>query len=71
MGLVDGYLLTVSDHGIDGRICRVKTISRTAQAQVRRVMDSSLEVKGAKLFKMLLLEIRNISSGKVNVFKRA
>ena len=57
MGLVDGYSLMFSNHGRRGRICSVKTISRTTQAQVRRAMESSLGVKGAKLFNMLPADI--------------
>ena len=71
MGLVDGYKLTISDHGRQGRLCDVKKIPRLTQAQVRNAIESSLGVKGAKLFNSIPAKIRNINSDKVNVFKRA
>ena len=71
MGLVDGYSLNISNQGRRGRICDVKIIPRTTQAQVKKAMESSLGVKGAKLFNILPQDIRNISSDKVTVFKRA
>ena len=44
---------------------------RSAPTNVKKAKEASLTVKGAKLFNMLLLEIRNINSDKVEVFKRA
>ena len=49
----------------------MKNIPRSIPAQVRNAMESSLGVKGAKLFNIIPAEIRNITSDKVTVFKRA
>ena len=71
MGLVGGYSLTISNQGRRGRLCNVKDIPNSTPAQVRNAMEASLAVKGAKLFNILPLEIRSISSNKVIVFKQA
>ena len=71
MGLVSGYKITVANHGRRGRLCNVKDVPRTSHAQVRRALESSLAVIGAKLFNILPAETRNITSEKVTVFKRA
>ncbi len=71
-GLVSGYnRCEFSNTGRCGRICNVKDIPRTASAHVRRAKEASLAVKGANIFNMLPVEIRNITSDKVSSFKGA
>ena len=69
--LVNGYDLKFTNIGRRGRMCRVTEVPRTAPAQVRRALENSLAMKGAKLFNVLPAELRNISSNKVITFKRA
>ena len=71
MGLVEGYSLTFTNYGRRGRLCSVKDTPRTAPCQVRRARESSLAVKGAKIFNLLPAQIMNITSDKGSVFKTA
>ena len=71
MGLVGGYDLNIRVHGRRGRLCTVKEIPASTPTQVKKAIEASLAVKGSKLFNILPLEIRNISSDKVIDFKRA
>ena len=43
----------------------------TAPNQAKRAAEASLAVKGSKLFNILPIEIRNITSDKTEVFKNA
>ena len=71
MGLIDGYDLKFSgQHSRRGRECQVAEIVRSAPACVRRAREGSISVKGAKMFNLLPLEIRNSDAEKVDVFKR-
>ena len=71
MGLVDGYELPINYHIRHGRLCQVKVIPHTTSSQVRKAVEASLAVKGARLFNMIPAEIRNINSSKTNTFKNA
>ena len=69
MKLVGGYNLEILEHGRRGRLCHVKDIPASAPASVKRAAEASLAVKGAKIFNMLPIHLRNISSDKVDTFK--
>ena len=69
--LVDGFHIEMRDYGRRGKLCTVKTIPTTAPNQAKRAAEASLAVKGSKLFNILPIEIRNITSNKTEVFKNA
>ena len=70
MNLVSGYSLEFNNEGTRrGRECVVASIHRNSPAAVRRARESSLSVKGARMFNLLPSYIRNINSNKVDHFK--
>ena len=72
-GLVKGYEIGFSELD-NGRRCRTalpKPYIRTAPAAVRRARESSLSVKGCKLFNLMPPEIRSMSGCTVDMFKKA
>ena len=70
VGLTSGYSLTFKMHPRRGRICTVRTIDRSAPASIRRISESSLAIKGAKIFNLLPRHIRDIDALKTDPFKR-
>ena len=69
-GLVGGHKIQFKGEGTRrGRECEVAEIVRTAPAGVKRARESSLSVKGARMFNLLPADIRNINSDKVQNFK--
>ena len=71
-GLVQGYSIPFTTVGRRGRLAVPKTVKRNAPASVRRAMECSLPVKGANLFNLLPLYIRNINAFnqvEVGIFK--
>ena len=69
MGLIDGYKLEFKGEGTRrGRECEVAEIVRSVPA-VRRARESSLSVKGSRMFNLLPADVRNITSDKVQHFK--
>ena len=69
MKLVGGYNIEIWDHGRRGRLCDVKGIPTSAPAEVKKAAEASLAVKGSKIFNMLPIHLRSISSNKVDTFK--
>ena len=72
-GLVKGYEIGFSELD-NGRRCRTalpKPYIRTAPAAVRRARESSLSVKGCKLFNLMPPEIRSMTGCSVDMFKKA
>ena len=70
MGLISGYKLEFKGEGTRrGRECEVATVIRSAPAAVRRARESSLSVKGARMFNLLPADVRNVTSDKVQHFK--
>ena len=63
-GLVKGYDASFSSSERRGR-----TVVRTSPAAVRRARESSLGVKGEKLFNLLPAALRNLNSKHVDTFK--
>ena len=71
-GLVKGYSVEfTSEHGRRGRVALPHNIVQSSPAMVRRARESSLGVKGAKMFNLLPPIVRNINSVNVEEFKTA
>ena len=71
-GLVKGYNINFSesDNGRRGRMALPKPYIRTAPAGVRRARESSLGVKGCRLFNLIPAELRSMTGCSVNTFKK-
>ena len=72
-GLVKGYEVGFSelDNGRRGRTALPKPYIHTAPAAVKRARESSLSVKGCRLFNLLPPEVRSMSGCTVDTFKTA
>ena len=71
MGLVEGYDMKFSgETSRRGRECSVANIVRNAPISVRKAREGSLSVKGARIFNLLPIELRNLESQKVHYFKK-
>ena len=72
-GKVKGYEVAFSDsdNGRRGRMALPKPYVRTAPAAVRRARESSLAVKGCKLFNLLPADIMNMSGCSVDTFNHS
>ena len=57
--------------GRRGRLCIPNQVVANAPAAVRNARESSLGVKGARLFNLLPIHIRNIDSDNTDTFKSA
>ena len=69
---LNGYSVSFTTEGRRGRLAVPKTVNRNAPASVRRAMECSLPVKGANLFILLPLYIRNLNAlnaVEVGIFK--
>ena len=67
--LVSGYNINFTANPRRGRLADVRPINRSAHFTVKRAIDRSLCVKGAKMFNLLPQHIRNIDSQNVDTFK--
>ena len=72
-GLVSGYdiLFIENDNGRRGRMALPLPYVRTAPAVVRRARESSLGVKGCRLFNLLPPNIRSMTGCSVDIFKKS
>ena len=71
-GLVKGYSVDfTSEGGRRGRVALPQGVVQSSPAMVRRARESSLGVKGAKMFNLLPPMLRNINAVDVDVFKTA
>ena len=70
-GLVCGYNIEFKSDARRGRMAVQKTVNWHCPAAIRNARESSLGVKGVRLFNSLPQEIRDISSDKVQKFKSA
>ena len=68
-GLVKGYNVNFQQQGRRGRTIVTNSVLRSSQAAVRKARESSLGVKGAKIFNLLPASIRDINSNHVDTFK--
>ena len=70
-GLVQGYNIEfTSTLGRRGRTAIPNDIVKTSPAIVRKARESSIGVKGARLFNLLPLELRNLNCENVDTFKK-
>ena len=69
-GLAKGYSVNFSSiHERRGRTIEPCKVARSSPAAVRNARESSLGVKGAKVFNLLPLSLRNLNSNHVDTFK--
>ena len=69
-GLVQGYdIRFTGTNGRRGRTALPNEIINSSPASIRRARESSIGVKGAKLFNLLPLDLRNLNSNSVDTFK--
>ena len=70
-GMVQGYHCDfTSAYGRRGRTALPRDVVQSSSAAVKRARESSIGVKGARLFNLLPAHIRNISSDNVQLFKK-
>ena len=68
-GLVQGYTINTIQSPRRGRFVVVAPYHRQAPAAVKRARESSLSVKGAKLFNLIPRDLRDTTTGTVEQFK--
>ena len=68
-GLVQGYKANFVQHVRRGRLMVLAPLCNQAPAAVRKARESSLQVKGAKLFNSIPRGLRDISTGSPEMFK--
>ena len=68
-GMVEGYNIPFVTNPRRGRLAIIQPFSNQTPASVRKATESSLSVKGAKLFNLLPPDIRNIDSSNQDTFK--
>ena len=68
-GLTQGYNIQFTTDARRGRLAQPKYVNWHAPATVRRARESSLAVKGVKLYNLLPKAIRNHDAKKVDSFK--
>ena len=68
-GMIQGYNVTFSYSDRRGRSVIPRPVVRDSPSAVRQARESSLSVKGAKLFNLLPDCIRNINTDHVDTFK--
>ena len=68
-GLVKGYTFTTMQSPRRGRLVEVSSYQSQAPAAVRRARESSLSVKGARLFNLIPRDLRDTQTGTVDQFK--
>ena len=70
-GLVQGYSMQfTSTHGRRGRTAIPSDIVKNSPALVKKARESSIGVKGARIFNLLPLELRNMNCENVETFKK-
>ena len=68
-GLVQGYQANFYTSPRRGRLMQLSTLNNSAPASVRRARESSLKVKGARLFNAIPRDLRDMSVGTQDKFK--
>ena len=56
---MDGYTIKFVNNPRRGRLCIVRAVNKNTQLQVKRAIEGSLAVKGARLFNLLPRDIRD------------
>ena len=67
--MVQGYTISTMQTPRRGRLVEVPPYQSKAPAPVRRARESSLSVKGARLFNLIPRALRDTQSGTVDQFK--
>jgi len=67
--MVPNIGLTTKHHPRTGRTCEIKKIQTKSMKRVQTIRESSIKVKGSKLFNLLPKGIRNLENVSVDVFK--
>ena len=68
--MVKGYHVQfTSNAGHRGRTALPHDVVSSSPAPVRKARESSLGIKGARIFNLLPVELRNIDSHSVDIFK--
>ena len=68
-GLVQGYQATFLQSARRGRLMQLAPLCNKAPASVKNARESSLQVRGAKLFNCIPRELRDMSTGTPEMFK--
>ena len=68
-GPVKGYQVTFTTMGSRGRMIIPNTVVNSSPAVVRNARESSLGVKGARIFNLLPAGLRNLDTDNVDIFK--
>ena len=68
-GLVQGYQANFVQNARRGRLMQLSPLCNKAPASVKRARESSLQVRGAKLFNCIPREIRDTFTGTPDQFK--
>ena len=68
-GLVKGYDVTFTQHERRGRLMKLAPLCNTSPAAVRKARESSLRVRGAKLFNTIPRDLRDTVTGTTDQFK--
>ena len=68
-GLVQGYQANFHTSPRRGRLMQLRPLCHSAPASVRRARESSLQVKGARLFNSIPRDLRDMSVGTQEQFK--
>ena len=67
--LVSGYTLPFRHNPRRGRLVDIPPVANGAPSAVKNAQETSLRVKGAKLFNLLPQELRNLDKVTVDTFK--
>ena len=68
-GLVTGYHLPFQQNERRGRHVAVPPMATHSPSAVRKAREASLQVKGARLFNLIPMDLRNMSGVSVDMFK--
>ena len=69
-GLVQGFEIGFSDKQTRrGRTAEEKSVQKSSPAAVRKARECSLSIRGARIFNLLPVDIRNHDSNQVDTFK--
>ena len=68
-GMVEGYNVPFTINPRRGRLVQVSPLNRSSPACVKKAFESSLKVKGARIFNSIPAYIRNINSDNIDTFK--
>ena len=67
--MVEGYSVPFSTSDRRGRTVVPHQVDPRSPAPVRRARESSLTVKGARIFNLLPVTLRNMDSDNIDIFK--